>query len=476
MKWAEQITERLLYCWVVILSALYSLLALIRHNNFQSGAFDLGIFDQAIWQYAHFLYPYNTIKERFILGDHLTLTLPLMAPLFLIWDDVRILLITQSIWIAVSAIAIYKISLLRKFSPLVALCVSFVYSIFYGLQFGAYFDWHPIIIGVGLLAWLAYFFEAQKRKLFWVTLILMLLTQENMGIALACLGIIYFSHKQYRKQALYFIIGGIVVSLLAVFTVSKLSPVGYQYQPKISSDLVTVIGQYYNTHEKQLVWLYSFSGFTFLPLLSVGSVLAVILDLSQYFAAAGDFGHMLTPYLHHRAILGVFLALGTLDTLSLLRKRKINPLYVSLVLVIVAVSLQYVFHLPINKLAKKEYWQSTQWMEDNKKLLTLVPKDASIAATQHLVPHLSHRKEIYLIWPRKKTGKDAHALCKTNECWWLDFSGKPKYLMVNTDKSQWVTQLLESPENFQNAVLNMEKAGKIKLKKKVNSAQLYTIE
>ena len=472
----EKYAPKLLAAWVGILSILYSLLSLIRHDNFQSGAFDLGIFDQAVWQYAHFLYPYNTIKERFILGDHLTLTLPLFAPLFWVWDDVRILLVTQALWITLSTVAIYKIARLRKFSGLVALGVSVTYSLFYGIQFGAYFDWHPVIFGVGLLAWVAYFFEAKKWKLFWVSLVLMLLTQENMGIGLACLGLIYFFHKHYRKQAVGFIVGGILISFLSVFIASKLSPVGYQYQPQLAHDPLTIIGQFYDTHDKQLVWLYSFSGFAFLPLLSPGSILAVILDLTQYFAAANEFGHMLTPYLHHRAILAIFLALGTLDALTFLQKRKLKPLYVTALLVIITVSLQYAFHFPLNKLAKRAYWHREAWMNDIQTLLPSVPKDAPIAATQHIVPHLSHRNEIYLIWPRKKTGKEAQTLCHKKECWWLDFSGKPKYLVVDLDKTQWITQLLESPENFQSAVNNMQKAEKIKLKKQINSAYLYTVK
>jgi len=253
MKLLEKYAWKILAVWLGLLSVLYSLLSLIRHNNYQSGAFDLGIFDQAIWQYAHFLYPYNTIKERFILGDHLTITLPLFAPLFWIWDDVRILLITQAIWITLSTIAIYKIAKLRKFSAVVSLGVSFVYSIFYGIQFGVYFDWHPIIFGVGLLAWFAYFFEAKKWKLFWITLVLMLLTQENMGIGVACLGLIYLFHKQYRKKAVFFVVGGILISLLSVYLIGKMSPVGYQYQPKIDSNPITVIHEFYDSQDKQLV-------------------------------------------------------------------------------------------------------------------------------------------------------------------------------------------------------------------------------
>ncbi|HUQ84966.1 MAG TPA: DUF2079 domain-containing protein [Candidatus Limnocylindrales bacterium] len=461
--------------WALILSLLYSILSIVRHNNFQSGAFDLGIFDQAIWQYSRFLYPYNTIKERFILGDHLTLSLPLFAPLFYIWGDVRILLITQAIWITCSIIPIYKIARIRNFTPLVSLCVSFAYSIFYGIQFGVYFDWHPIIFGVGLLAWLAYFFEAKKKKLFWITLIAMLLTQENMGIALACLGIIYFFQKQHRKKAIYFFIGGITATVISVLIISHLSPVGYQYKPKIAHDPISIVEQFYDTQDKKLVWLYSFSGFAFLPLLSPGGILAVIFDLSQYFAAASEFGHMLTPYLHHRAILGVFLALGVLDSLQFLEKRKINLLYIAAPMVLIALFFQYYFHLPLNKLVKKEYWNRESWMDDTDKLLKIVPKNVSIASTQHITPHLSQRKEIYLIWPRKKSGLDAQKLCKKESCWWLDIAGKPKYLIINLDNRQWVTQLLESPENFKSAVVNMEKTGKISLEKNINTAYIYKI-
>ncbi|MEK7570659.1 MAG: DUF2079 domain-containing protein [Patescibacteria group bacterium] len=331
------------------------------------------------------------------------------------------------------------------------------------------------ISDVGLLAWLAYFFEARKRKLFWGTLAVMLLTQENMGIALASLGCIYFFQKQYRKKALLFILGGIVASLIMVGIVSLLSPVGYQYQPKVAHDPLSIATQFFDTHEKRLVWLYSFSSFAFLPLLSPGSIFAVTLDLSQYFAAASEFGHMLTPYLHHRAILAVFLSLGTLDALVFLRKKKIDLLFPVGVLVLTAIVLQYVFHFPLNKLVKQGYWQRASWMEDTDSLFKEIPTDASIATTQNLVPHLTHRKEIYLLWPRQKSGKEAQEKCGENTCWWLDFSGKPQYLIITVDDRQWVTQLLESPQNIRSALTNMEKAGKIQLIQEIDTARMYTI-
>lgn len=120
----------MLFIWVATLSILYSALSLIRHMHFQSGGFDLGLYDQSVWQYAHFLWPYNTIKDRFILGDHLTLTLPLLSPLFWLWEDVRMLLVFQAVAISTSSIAVYLLARLRKFTPFLSFVVAWVYSLF----------------------------------------------------------------------------------------------------------------------------------------------------------------------------------------------------------------------------------------------------------------------------------------------------------------------------------------------------------
>src|SRR3989344_1615832 len=106
---------------------------------------------------------------------------------------------------------------------------------------------------------------------------------------------------------------------------------------------------------------------------------------------------MWSPFMHHRAMLAPFLLLGTLDAINLL-KRKFKPELVVVFMVIIALFLQYKFHFALNKLSKPIYWQSEQWMEDNRKLIATIPKDMSVASTQNLVPHLSHRSEIYLIY------------------------------------------------------------------------------
>jgi len=427
-----------------------------------------------VWKYSQFLSPYNTIKERFILGDHLNLTLPLLAPLFYFWDDVRILLVFQAFWLTFSVLGVYKISKLRGFTNFSSLLLSFIYSLFYGLQYLIFFDFHGIALGVGLLPWLVYFFENKNRKLFIITLVLSLLTQENMGIAIAGIGLIYFFKKAYRKKGLVLIILGLISTFLAAKIISLFSPVGFQYQPEISLNLFKNITGFFDAPEKRLVWLYSLSWFSFLPIFSPGAMLAVILDLAQYFITGPEFSRMWSPFMHHRGILVIFLCLGTLDVLAFLKNKKININIIVILLFLSALFQQYYFHYPLNKLTKKSFWQYESWMTGNKNLFKLIPENASLAAQQSLVPHLSHRKEIYLVYPRKHHFPK-NSPCGQSYCWWLDFGGKPELLVVDIHPNSWLTQLLETNENFESALTNMEKMHKIELVKAINHAKLYKI-
>ena len=112
-------------------------------------------------------------------------------------------------------------------------------------------------------------------------------------------------------------------------------------------------------------------------------------------------------------------------------------------------------------------------MEDNRKLFALVPADASVATQQNLVPHLSHRKEIYLVYPVEHDFDDKR--CGQIKCWWLDFAGKPDYLVVDMRPNQWLTQILETNEHFQEAIGNMESAGKIKIDRQINAVRMYRV-
>ena len=112
-------------------------------------------------------------------------------------------------------------------------------------------------------------------------------------------------------------------------------------------------------------------------------------------------------------------------------------------------------------------------MKDNNTMISQIPREWSIATQQSLIPHLSHRKEMYLVWPRMHDIETEP--CGRPRCWWLDFGGHPQYLLIDTHPYQWITQLLETNENVLQALRNMEKDGVIRLEKKVGDIALYAV-
>src|SRR5258705_13132086 len=75
--------------------AAYGTLSIVRHNNYQSFGYDLGINDQTVWRYATFQAPVVTISpfpDKTKLAEHVELVYALLAPFYWIWDSRKMLL------------------------------------------------------------------------------------------------------------------------------------------------------------------------------------------------------------------------------------------------------------------------------------------------------------------------------------------------------------------------------------------------
>ena len=86
----------------------YAVTSIYRHDHFASNAFDLGVQDQTVWGYSRLqLIPNTVVMIGNLLGDHFHPILMAIAPLYWIWDDVRVLLIVQAVLLAIAGIPIF---------------------------------------------------------------------------------------------------------------------------------------------------------------------------------------------------------------------------------------------------------------------------------------------------------------------------------------------------------------------------------
>ena len=91
-------------------AAVFGWFTCVRHARFQTYAYDLGTFDQGIWLAGQGGDLFVTVRGLHLLGDHVRLFSFVLAPLYWVWDDVRALLVLQSIVIAAGAFFLCRIA------------------------------------------------------------------------------------------------------------------------------------------------------------------------------------------------------------------------------------------------------------------------------------------------------------------------------------------------------------------------------
>src|SRR3989337_2177109 len=115
----------------------YGTLAVVRHNNYQSFGYDLGINDQAVLKYSKLKIPITTIapfpdKPKYY--THVELVYALISPAYWIWESRKTLLLIEIAFICSGGLAVFFLSQKKKlkYSLSIALTISFL--TFYGVQ------------------------------------------------------------------------------------------------------------------------------------------------------------------------------------------------------------------------------------------------------------------------------------------------------------------------------------------------------
>lgn len=176
---------------VLAYGLLFSWLTVARHDTWHSNVFDLGIFDQVVWNTArgHFfetsIYGVPTTQ----LGEHFSPVLAAFAPLYLVWNDVRLLLVFQSFYIAAGAVPVYLLAsrILELRGGAVLLAAAFL--MYPSVAFANLFDFHPDTLLVLLLPWAFYFLYIGRVMPFLVTTALILTVKEDAALLVFAMGL-----------------------------------------------------------------------------------------------------------------------------------------------------------------------------------------------------------------------------------------------------------------------------------------------
>jgi uncharacterized membrane protein len=202
----RQVTVLLLASAVTLYVVLFSVLSLARYDTFHASTFDLGIMAQVVWNTAHGRWFEISIDRATnaeligsYLGNHVRPVLLLLAPLYRLWPDPRLLLILQSVALGVAALPLYRVARRQADDPRAALLVACCYLAYPALGFLNLADFHPIAFSIPLL-FLAYWaLQEGRMALFWVAVVLALATKEEMVVPIGAWGLVNLLQRERRR-------------------------------------------------------------------------------------------------------------------------------------------------------------------------------------------------------------------------------------------------------------------------------------
>jgi uncharacterized membrane protein len=194
----------------------FGVVCFVMFEQLLNRRFDLGNMTQAVWSTAHG----HPLEVTAVTGEqinrlavHVDPILVLFAPLWWIWPSPLLLMTIQVIALAAGAFPVFWFA--RKYLPSerAALYVALAYLLYPALQWHAMNDFHPTNIAVALLLFAIWYLEERRLAMFSVLAIGAIATQEQVGLVIAGIGLIYAFRNRWSKFGL--VVAGVGASWTA---------------------------------------------------------------------------------------------------------------------------------------------------------------------------------------------------------------------------------------------------------------------
>ena len=207
----------LLTCLMFVLYFLW--LQIRRYEQLGAYAFDLGIFQQAVWLMAHGEAPFVTVRGMNILGDHFTPILYLVAIPYRFWAHPFWLFLAQTVALAAGALPLYRLALRHIQKDWLAAIIAIGYLLHPALFTMLLFDFHPVLLSIPFVLWAMDAADEGRPKVFAIAAIFALACKEEVSLVILMLSA-YAAIVRKQKWAWW----GVVGSVCWIAVVLKLMP------------------------------------------------------------------------------------------------------------------------------------------------------------------------------------------------------------------------------------------------------------
>jgi uncharacterized membrane protein len=413
----SQGAERLSLSILVLLTAGYaiffSIYTVSKHLSFHSYAFDLGWQNQVFYTLLHTGFPRVTVYVTLDhLSNHFQPLYYVLAPIYALHQDAVTLLVLQSVMLSSAAIPIYLIARKRLGDPWTALSLAVVYLLYPPLHGMNIYDFHGIVLLIPFMSFLLYGLEIRNYRLFWIFFALALITREDTAVSLAGVGLYLLLDPQRRRLGIvvlslclgYFILVMQIMSALGGNAdLSNYWALSLPEHQNFTGVFITVLTnpQFVFKHvfldpAKLRYLLHILLPVVFLPLFAGKAAILtlpglMIILLSNY-SPQYEIGFQ---YSAHVIAQVFFLSVLGIEKINKRWSRLAIPLIV-LPLLVSGLLMNYEFGLVLSK-RFPGFLKPTDRQRTVYSFFEQIPRDASVATTSRLVPHLATRPRIH-VW------------------------------------------------------------------------------
>ena len=404
----------LLACLVGVYIIVFSTLSLVKHTNFQTHN-DLAIHAQVMWNTSQGRWFETTLLEdrpTNYLGHHFSPALLLLLPLYLLWPDATVLLIVQSVVLALGTVPVYLYTRHETNSEALATAMSAAYLLFPALHYVNLFDFHEVVLAVPLLSFAAYWLLTGRYRLFFVFTLLSLTVKEEMVLVTAAFALyLIVVQRRFRLGLMTLLLALVSAYLIMGIAMPALSgrtyfPTGrYGYLGTSFSEVLrsvvfnpVLLVQHLITPGKIEFLAHLLVPLGLLPFLGLDTLLLAL--PTMLYLLLSDYEPQYSIYYHYTAPLIPLLFLaGATGTARLVRWRGRSMVIAVSVLVLITSSTMYFLHSP-GPLARhfNEEKQYTLWphLDSGYAALAAIPPQAPAMTLEEFAPHLAARERLYV--------------------------------------------------------------------------------
>lgn len=393
---------------ILIYCAIFGYLSFFKYQHFLYNLEDLSIFTNTLYNTAHghWLW-FSTHGGYCYLGDHLELSLLFLLPFYYLLPSALTLLISQTILIALSAWPLYLVAkkffsssrlspLLQKWGPVIITCLWLANPYLQSINLE---EFHLAPFLIFFFFWTFYFYLQKNYKLFWLFFILTLISREDASLTLGALTLISVwdnRHQlwQRKKWWLYPMLVSLVWFILALLVIRHFSPSDDYKYLLLYGDIFSPLNWLKKIFSSKVIFLLLgiFLPFLFLPV-AKPKYLFLALPTFLQIALVDAEATSVTLTTHYQTFFLVSIFLSLVLFFSQYNFKKEKNIWLLLFALIGAQIFVNSYLGPLSFLTNHQnYLKNLENLENNKKILSLIPPEANISSPYRLLPNLSNRQ------------------------------------------------------------------------------------